>query len=64
MIINKSFIENKLANIKVEYLETCTSTNKILKNVTYLTDTLLIAEEQTSGVGRLNRNFVSNKNKG
>ena len=64
MIINKSFIENKLENIKVEYLETCTSTNKILKNATYLTDTLLIAEEQTSGVGRLNRNFVSNKNKG
>ena len=64
MIINKSFIENKLENIKVEYLKTCTSTNKILKNATYQTDTLLIAEEQTSGVGRLNRNFVSNKNKG
>ena len=46
MIINKSFIENKLTNMKVEYLETCTSTNKILKNVTYLTDTLLIAEDE------------------
>ena len=64
MNINKEIIQLNLSNIKVEYLETCSSTNKILKNSTDKIDILLITNEQTSGVGRLNRNFVSNKGKG
>ena len=57
-------IKEQLNNYNVEYFESVSSTNKLLKSEEYLENTLLITEEQTNGIGRLNRNFVSNKSKG
>lgn len=57
-------IKEQLNNYKVEYFESVSSTNKLLKSDEYLENTLLITEEQTNGIGRLNRNFVSKKSKG
>lgn len=51
-------------NYKITYFESISSTNKIIKEDKYTANTVLIAEEQTSGTGRLNRNFISNKSKG
>ena len=59
MNINKEIIQLNLSNIKVEYLETCSSTNKILKNSTDKIDILLITNEhQYLSVFQSLRNFV------
>ena len=64
MLMNKKIMEDNIKNIDILYLDSCTSTNKLLKNKEYQKDTLLITDEQTNGVGRLERVFVSNKGVG
>ena len=46
------------------YLESCDSTNTILKEEEYPYNTCLVTEEQTMGRGRLSRSFISRKGLG
>lgn len=62
--LNNTYLQENINDIKVEVLESCTSTNLLLKDDKYKEDTLLVTNEQTNGIGRINRNFVSNKDKG
>lgn len=62
--INLEFLKQELLKCHVEYFECIDSTNKCLKQDEYIDNTLLIADEQSNGVGRINRKFVSNKSKG
>ncbi len=64
ILINEKQIQKELNNLKVIVLNSCTSTNDLLKDDKYTEETLLITEEQTNGIGRIGRTFISNKNKG
>lgn len=62
--LNEKYLQSNIKDINVIILETCTSTNVILKESNYTCDTLLVTNEQTNGIGRINREFISNKDKG
>ena len=46
------------------YLESCSSTNTLLKEENYAFNTCLVTNEQTMGRGRLSRSFISTKGLG
>lgn len=62
--LNWNKLQENILNTNVIVLDSCTSTNILLKESSYTTDTLLITNEQTNGIGRINREFISNKDKG
>ena len=62
--LNELYLKEHIKKINVMVLDSCTSTNLILKDSNYEEDTLLVTNEQTNGIGRVNREFVSNKDKG
>lgn len=67
-ILNKEYIESNIKKSKeLIILEKINSTNTFLKELAKnkkLNNVVAIAEEQTSGRGRLGRTFVSNRNQG
>ena len=54
----------KQHNFNIIQLDTCSSTNTLLKEEDYPFNTCLTSCEQTAGRGRLSRKFVSQKGKG
>ncbi|CCQ97064.1 Bifunctional protein BirA (Includes: Biotin operon repressor; Biotin--(acetyl-CoA-carboxylase) synthetase) [[Clostridium] ultunense Esp] len=62
----KEYLTTDFIGRKVYYLDTLTSTNMKAKEMAFNEEegTIIIAEEQTKGKGRLGRNWVSPKGKG
>ncbi len=63
--MNKEYLKNNIKNINnIVLFDEIDSTNTYLKLNPSNNDTLVIANKQTSGRGRLGRTFISNKNNG
>lgn len=62
--MNIERIKEELKDISIIYLETTTSTNDVAKSMEIQSPTLILAEEQTHGRGRMGRDWTSHRGKG